>query len=108
MHATRVLCSFRVPIVSPIKSDLKQLRGHSRHEMLDNKNSAMKTAFYDEMTAADGQTREHYQAFQNWLSIIPPQYIAQKRAEADSAFHRVGITFAVYGEDRGQERMIPF
>lgn len=76
--------------------------------MLHNNNSAMKTAFYDEMTAADGQTREHYQAFQNWLSIIPPQYIAQKRAEADSAFHRVGITFAVYGEDRGQERMIPF
>ncbi len=68
----------------------------------------MPAAFYDEMTAADGRVREHYGAFQDWLSIIPPQYVDQKRAEADSAFHRVGITFAVYGEDAGQERLIPF
>ena len=32
----------------------------------------------------------------------------QKRAEADSLFHRVGITFAVYGEQEGNERLIPF
>ena len=68
----------------------------------------MSNAFYDEMTAANGSVRPHYRGYQDWLSIIPPQYIAQKRAEADSAFHRVGITFAVYGEDTGQERLIPF
>jgi uncharacterized circularly permuted ATP-grasp superfamily protein len=34
--------------------------------------------------------------------------IARKRDEADIAFHRVGITFAVYGEDSGKERLIPF
>ena len=34
--------------------------------------------------------------------------IAQKREEAERAFHRVGITFAVYGEDAGTERLIPF
>jgi uncharacterized circularly permuted ATP-grasp superfamily protein len=34
--------------------------------------------------------------------------IARKRAEADLAFHRVGITFAVYGEEAGKERLIPF
>ena len=34
--------------------------------------------------------------------------IAQKRDEAERAFHRVGITFAVYGEDSGTERLIPF
>ena len=32
----------------------------------------------------------------------------QKRGEAERAFHRLGITFAVYGEDSGTERLIPF
>jgi len=34
--------------------------------------------------------------------------LAQKRAEADALFHRVGITFAVYGQEEGAERLIPF
>ena len=37
-----------------------------------------------------------------------PERLAQKRAEADALFHRVGITFAVYGENAGTERLIPF
>jgi uncharacterized circularly permuted ATP-grasp superfamily protein len=68
----------------------------------------MPAAFYDEMTAADGLVRQHYASYQDWLSIIPPRYLAQKREEADTAFHRVGITFAVYGEESGKERLIPF
>ena len=31
-----------------------------------------------------------------------------KRREAEIAFHRVGITFSVYGEESGNERLIPF
>ena len=34
--------------------------------------------------------------------------IGQKRDEAERAFHRIGITFAVCGEDAGTERLIPF
>ena len=68
----------------------------------------MTSRFFDEMTGADGSIRPHYRPYQDWLSVIPPQYLAQKRAEADSAFHRVGITFAVYGDDGGKERLIPF
>ena len=34
--------------------------------------------------------------------------LAQKRQEADVLFQRVGITFAVYGEEAGTERLIPF
>jgi uncharacterized circularly permuted ATP-grasp superfamily protein len=66
------------------------------------------TAFFDEMTASDGSVRAHYRAFRDWLGAMPPETIAHKRAEADSAFHRVGITFAVYGEEAGTERLIPF
>jgi uncharacterized circularly permuted ATP-grasp superfamily protein len=63
---------------------------------------------YDEMCAADGGLRPHYQGFSDWLKRTPPERIAQKREEAERAFHRIGITFAVYGEDAGTERLIPF
>ena len=64
--------------------------------------------FYDEMRASDAAVREHYAPFESWLSGMPPERLQQKRAEAEIAFHRVGITFAVYGEETGSERLIPF
>jgi uncharacterized circularly permuted ATP-grasp superfamily protein len=63
---------------------------------------------FNEMNAPAGEVREHYSRFQEWLSLMPPEHIASKRAEADDAFHRYGITFAVYGENSGKERLIPF
>lgn len=64
---------------------------------------------YDEMRDADGGVRPSYKNFANWLESTSPEVIARKRREADLAFHRVGITFAVYGEDNsGAERLIPF
>ncbi len=63
---------------------------------------------YNEMHAAEGGVRNHYQAFDKWLASTSTEWLAQKRAEADMLFHRVGITFAVYGEDAGSERLIPF
>ena len=63
---------------------------------------------YDEMQTPDGGIRAHYQAFADWLGRTTPDEIAQKREEAERAFHRVGITFAVYGGDEGNERLIPF
>ncbi len=63
---------------------------------------------HNEMHTPDGACRAHYRAFADWLERTPPVRIAQKRDEAERAFHRVGITFAVYGEDSGNERLIPF
>jgi uncharacterized circularly permuted ATP-grasp superfamily protein len=63
---------------------------------------------YDEMTDPQGGIRSHYRAFADWLERTDATRIAQKREEAERAFHRVGITFAVYGEDAGTERLIPF
>ncbi|MCA0176218.1 MAG: circularly permuted type 2 ATP-grasp protein [Proteobacteria bacterium] len=64
--------------------------------------------FYNEMHDDTGRVRPHYRVFDDWLRATPAERIAHKRAEADSAFHRVGITFAVYGEEAGTERLIPF
>jgi uncharacterized circularly permuted ATP-grasp superfamily protein len=63
---------------------------------------------YDEMYASDRTPRAHCAAFERWLAHQPQKYLRQKRAEADALFHRLGITFAVYGEDEGTERLIPF
>jgi len=65
--------------------------------------------FFNEMTASDsGAVRDHYRAFDAWLQRQPPERIERKRAEADLTFRRVGITFAVYGDGAGTERLIPF
>lgn len=66
------------------------------------------TGTYDEMHMAEDSVREHYATYDSWLSAISAERIAQKRTEAEVAFHRVGITFAVYGEESGSERTIPF
>ncbi|MTW03702.1 circularly permuted type 2 ATP-grasp protein [Pseudoduganella ginsengisoli] len=66
--------------------------------------------FYNEMHdgAATAPVREHYREFCRWLEQQPADTLARKRAEADLLFRRVGITFAVYGDDAGTERLIPF
>jgi uncharacterized circularly permuted ATP-grasp superfamily protein len=63
---------------------------------------------YDEMFDAAKGVRPSYESFAAWLDSTPAEVIARKREEADLAFHRVGITFAVYGEEAGKERLIPF
>jgi uncharacterized circularly permuted ATP-grasp superfamily protein len=52
--------------------------------------------------------RSHYQPYWDWLSGQPPEAIARAQVEADLFFRRVGITFNVYGDEAGTERLIPF
>jgi uncharacterized circularly permuted ATP-grasp superfamily protein len=64
--------------------------------------------FYNEMTDAAGGVREAYLPFKKWLEGQSDESLVRKRAEAELIFRRVGITFAVYGDDAGTERTIPF
>ena len=63
---------------------------------------------FDEMHAADGSVRLNYGEYSRWLTEQNSEALSNKRAEADLVFRRVGITFAVYGDDAGTERLIPF
>jgi uncharacterized circularly permuted ATP-grasp superfamily protein len=67
---------------------------------------------YDEMYRTDGNVRLPYSGFEAWLGEQPTEAMRAKRAEADLVFRRVGITFAVYGDQdadgSGTERLIPF
>ncbi|MFO0406133.1 MAG: circularly permuted type 2 ATP-grasp protein [Labrys sp. (in: a-proteobacteria)] len=65
-------------------------------------------AAFDEMTMADGTIRPAYSAVANWLASAPTELLAHRRDEAELLFRRIGITFAVYGDKDGAERLIPF
>jgi uncharacterized circularly permuted ATP-grasp superfamily protein len=63
---------------------------------------------FDEMTGAEGGLRPAYRELARWLEQVPADALEFRRREAEVLFRRIGITFAVYGEAEGQERLIPF
>ncbi len=64
--------------------------------------------WYNEMYDQAGAAREHYVAYSGWLESKPLDFMLQKQKEADTLYARHGITFAVYGDEVGVERSIPF
>jgi uncharacterized circularly permuted ATP-grasp superfamily protein len=63
---------------------------------------------FDEMTLADGTVREAYAKLAEWLASAPTDLLDYRVQEAELLFRRIGITFAVYGDQQAQERLIPF
>ena len=63
---------------------------------------------FDEMNQPSGAVRTHYARYDRWLRQQPLDAMQSKREEAEQIFRRVGITFAVYGDEAGTERLIPF
>ncbi len=63
---------------------------------------------FDEMMGSDGDVREPYVAYKGWLDDEDTKRLHRKSADAEAFFRRTGITFNVYGEDEGDERLIPF
>jgi len=64
--------------------------------------------FFDEMFGRDGQVLGHYQKLQDAFAHIAPEDFNAKRHSVDLAFLRQGVTFNVYGDSRGAERIFPF
>jgi uncharacterized circularly permuted ATP-grasp superfamily protein len=54
------------------------------------------------------EVRPPYRVIDEWLRSTDAAVFASKREEADLIFRRVGITFNVYGDHAGTERLIPF
>jgi uncharacterized circularly permuted ATP-grasp superfamily protein len=63
---------------------------------------------FNEMLGPDGQVRAPYAIFKQWLDTQSPADLRAKSREAESIFRRLGITFAVYGNQDASERLIPF
>ncbi len=63
---------------------------------------------YDELFDSENRVRPHCRSLEQWLINSDEDLIAEKRREANVLFQRLGITFNVYGEDQGADRLIPF
>jgi uncharacterized circularly permuted ATP-grasp superfamily protein len=63
---------------------------------------------FDEMFDAEWRARPHYRALIEELLVASPEELRQRQLEADRAFLTQGITFTVYGDDQGTERIFPF
>jgi uncharacterized circularly permuted ATP-grasp superfamily protein len=64
--------------------------------------------FFDEMLQAGSVVRPHYRRFRELFHQLSPQDFDHKRQSVDLAFLRQGITFNVYGESTGAEKIFPF
>lgn len=64
--------------------------------------------FFDEMFTADGKVRPHYQKLYQRLNEMNGKGFDQKREAVDLSFLRMGITFTVYGDSQGTEKIFPF
>jgi uncharacterized circularly permuted ATP-grasp superfamily protein len=65
-------------------------------------------AAYDEMFEATGRPRAHCGALFDALHAASLTELGQRQMEADKAFLTQGITFTVYGDNQGTERIFPF
>ena len=64
--------------------------------------------FFDEMFSAQGQVRPHYAALYERFQRLDQEEFDQRRSAVDAAFLRQGITFTVYSDEQGTERIFPF
>lgn len=65
-------------------------------------------SFFDEMFDADGSIRPHYQAIFERMQGLTREAYEQKRQTVDLSFLSQGITFTVYGDEEGTEKIFPF
>ncbi|HXA14880.1 MAG TPA: circularly permuted type 2 ATP-grasp protein, partial [Opitutaceae bacterium] len=66
-------------------------------------------SFYDEMFAAPGQPRAHYQRlFDRFAQMDNMAELLDRQQHADQTFLSRGVTFTVYSDERGTEKIFPF
>lgn len=63
---------------------------------------------FDEMLTADGSVRPAYAGYRQWYDDQDVGWLRRQNDRAEQVFRRTGITFNVYGDNAGKERLIPF
>ena len=63
---------------------------------------------WDELFARDFLPHEHCQPLVNWLGDLAIREFQDRRHNADLVFINQGITFSVYADRRGVEKIFPF
>jgi uncharacterized circularly permuted ATP-grasp superfamily protein len=63
---------------------------------------------FDEMLDVKSGVRSHYRKLRRLFENLSPAEFEAKRQAIDTAFLRQGITFNVYGDAQGAEKIFPF
>ena len=64
--------------------------------------------FYDELFLADGTARQEFSRLVERINSLPAGAFERRQRAAERNLMRMGITFNVYGDDQGQEKIFPF
>jgi len=64
--------------------------------------------FYDEMIDDNGKIRAGYKTIVKIIQELGPEEILRRQSAAEKTFRAMGITFNVYKEGEGVERIFPF
>lgn len=64
--------------------------------------------FYDELFEANGKPRMGSRSLVEMLNSMPPDELKRRQAAIDRALFRMGITFNVYSDQQGTEKIFPF
>jgi uncharacterized circularly permuted ATP-grasp superfamily protein len=64
--------------------------------------------FYDELFLAKGQPRPEAALLIERINSLSPEELLQRHQAAQTAMFRLGVTFNVYSDNQGTERILPF
>ncbi|AFZ35918.1 protein of unknown function DUF404 [Stanieria cyanosphaera PCC 7437] len=64
--------------------------------------------FYDELFVAQGKPRSQAESLIKWIQKLGIEQLEQHRQTAEIALFKLGVTFNVYSDNQGVERIFPF
>ncbi|MGV3484286.1 MAG: circularly permuted type 2 ATP-grasp protein [Planctomycetaceae bacterium] len=64
--------------------------------------------FFDELIDADGRPRPDAGPIVDIINQLPSGDLIRRQAAIERSLHRMGITFTVYGDSSGTEKIMPF
>lgn len=64
--------------------------------------------FHDELFDEHGHPRPGAKVLIDFINGLPPGTLRGRQEAVERALHRMGITFAVYGDESGTEKIFPF
>ena len=64
--------------------------------------------FYDEMFDEQNRPRAGAEAVVDRFNALPKEELKRRQHAAEKALLQMGITFSVYGDEQGTERIFPF
>jgi len=64
--------------------------------------------FFDELIKPDGSPRSLSMPLIEQINALPPKELRRLQKTAELALYQQGITFSVYGDKKGTEKIIPF